>query len=433
MDPIYGTISRRLVPFLILLYLIAYLDRVNISFAALTMNRDLHIDPSLYGLAAGMFFLGYFLFEVPSNLMLLRVGARRWIMVLMITWGIVSIATAFVHGPTTYIVLRLLLGAAEAGFFPGVILYLTFWLPPSVRSGVMALFTTANPLSGVLGAPISAQILLLDHLGGLKGWQWLFLIEGAPAILLGAFVFFMLPDGPEHARWLTVEQRRTLQSDLSATTPAHSGKAHSIFDAFTSQPRVYGWSLAYFLLMLGNYVLNFWIPTVLASRGIGLNRLGWLTALPYCAGIISMILWSRHSDRRRERRMHLTIGYVAAAVGFLLAAFAPNAEIAIAGFSLAAIGILSALPVFWGASTIELGGPMVAAHIAVINSIGNLGGFFGPVLMGSLRQATHTYFAGLATIAVCLLCGAFCTAKLCKPGIGVAGAVATATSESAQP
>src|SRR5246127_2482514 len=202
MDPLYRTISRRLVPFLILLYLVAYLDRVNIGFAALTMNRDLHIDASLYGLAAGMFFLGYFFFEVPSNLVLLRVGARRWIMVLMIAWGIVSLATAFVPGPTSYIVLRFLLGAAEAGFFPGVILYLTFWLPPSVRSSVMALFITANPLSGILGSPISAQILRLDTALGLKGWQWLFIIEGAPAILFGVLVYFLLPNGPADARWL---------------------------------------------------------------------------------------------------------------------------------------------------------------------------------------------------------------------------------------
>ena len=196
MQPLYRKISRRLVPFLILLYLVGFLDRVNISFAALTMNRDLGIAESLFGLAAGVFFLGYFLFEVPSNLMLLRVGARRWIMLLMIAWGIVSVATAFVPGPTLYIVLRFLLGSAEAGFYPGVILYLTFWLPPSVRSSVMALFVTAIPLSNIIGSPISAQILQLDHLVGLRGWQWLFILEGSPAILLGFCVLFLLPDRP---------------------------------------------------------------------------------------------------------------------------------------------------------------------------------------------------------------------------------------------
>jgi ACS family tartrate transporter-like MFS transporter len=433
MNPLYRKIARRLVPFLILLYLIAFLDRVNIGFAALTMNRDLNIDPGLFGLAAGMFFIGYFFFEVPSNLMLLRFGARRWIMVLMIVWGVISVATVFVPGPTSYIVLRFLLGAAEAGFYPGVILYLTFWLPPSVRSGVMAMFITANPLSNVIGAPLSAQILLLDHVAGLKGWQWLFVIEGAPAILLGALVYFLLPDSPDDAKWLTAEDKRMLQNDLSAAVPAHTGKKHSLLDAFTAQPRVYAWSLAYFLLMLGNYVLNFWIPTVLTSLGVGLMRLGWVTALPYCAAVISMVLWSRRSDRRNERRVHLAACYVVAAGGFLLAALASSPTIAIAGFSLAAIGVLSALPVFWSASTLELAGPMVAAHIAVINSIGNLGGFFGPILMGWLRQATHHYFAGLVVIAVCSACGAFCAARLCKPGIGVSGAVATATSESAQP
>ncbi len=421
MNPIYRKISRRLVPFLILLYLVAFLDRVNISFAALTMNRDLGIGSSLFGLAAGMFFLGYFFFEIPSNLMLLRVGARRWIMLLMIAWGIVSVATAFVPSPTLYIVLRFLLGSAEAGFYPGVILYLTFWLPPSVRSSVMALFVTAIPLSNIVGSPLSAQILLLDHLAGLKGWQWLFILEGAPAILLGFCVLFLLSDKPDDVPWLSADEKRTLAHDLRAGAPAHGSKGHSLpkshalLGAFTAEPTVYGWSFAYFCLMLGLYGLGFWIPTVLASRGIALTHLGWVAALPYLAAIAGMIIWSRSSDGRRERRAHLTISYLCAAIGFLLAAFAPNAPIAILGFAVAAIGILSAMPVFWSASTLSLAGPMVAAHIAVINSIGNLGGFAGPVAMGWLRQTTHSYVAGLAGIALGLALGAFSTFRLCKP------------------
>jgi len=416
MQPLYRKISLRLVPFLILLYLVAFLDRVNISFAALTMNRDLHTDESLFGVAAGVFFLGYFFFEVPSNLMLLRVGARRWIMALMIAWGIVSIATAFVPGPTLYIVLRFLLGSAEAGFYPGVILYLTFWLPPSVRSSVMAMFVTAIPLSNIIGSPVSAQILLLNHFAGLKGWQWLFVLEGSPAILLGLLVFFLLPDRPELVHWLSPEEKQTLARDLHVAPSPHS-KGHSLLGAFTAQPVVYGWSFAYFCLMLGLYGLGFWIPTVLASRGIGMTHLGWAAALPYLAAIVGMVLWSRSSDRRRERRAHLSIAYLAAAAGFLIAAFAPNAPVAIFGFGLAAIGILSAMPVFWSASTIELAGPLVAAHIAVINSIGNLGGFFGPVVMGRLRQTTHSYLAGLASIALCLAVGALCAFALCKPKV----------------
>jgi ACS family tartrate transporter-like MFS transporter len=420
MQPLYRKISRRLVPFLILLYLVAFLDRVNISFAALTMNRDLGIGESLFGLAAGVFFLGYFFFEVPSNLMLLRTGARRWIMLLMIVWGIVSVATAFVPGPTLYIVLRFLLGSAEAGFYPGVILYLTFWLPPSVRSSVMALFVTAIPLSNIVGAPISAQILQLDHIAGFKGWQWLFILEGSPAILLGLCVLFLLPNHPDHVAWLTAEEKQTLARDLSATAPAYHAKAHSLFDAFTAQPIVYGWSLAYFCLMLGLYGLGFWIPTVLASRGIALTHLGWAAALPYLAAVVGMILWSRNSDRRRERRLHLAVAYVLGAIGFLLAAFAPSAPIAILGFALAAIGILSAMPVFWSSSTLALTGPMVAAHIAVINSIGNLGGFFGPLVMGWLRQTTHNYIAGLWSISAALVVGAFLALQLGKPNTSAA-------------
>jgi ACS family tartrate transporter-like MFS transporter len=420
MQPLYRKISRRLVPFLILLYLVAFLDRVNISFAALTMNRDLGIGESLFGLAAGVFFLGYFFFEVPSNLMLLRTGARRWIMLLMIVWGIVSVATAFVPGPTLYIVLRFLLGSAEAGFYPGVILYLTFWLPPSVRSSVMALFVTAIPLSNIVGAPISAQILQLDHIAGFKGWQWLFILEGSPAILLGLCVLFLLPDHPDHVAWLTAEEKQTLARDLSATAPAHHAKAHSLFDAFTAQPIVYGWSLAYFCLMLGLYGLGFWIPTVLASRGIALTHLGWAAALPYLAAVVGMILWSRNSDRRRERRLHLAVAYVLGAIGFLLAAFAPSTPIAILGFALAAVGVLSAMPVFWSSSTLALTGPMVAAHIAVINSIGNLGGFFGPLVMGWLRQTTHNYIAGLWSISAALVVGAFLALQLGKPNTSAA-------------
>lgn len=415
MQPLYRKISRRLVPFLILLYLVAFLDRVNIGFAALTMNRDLGIEAGLFGLAAGVFFLGYFLFELPSNLMLLRVGARRWIMLLMIAWGVISVATAFVPGPTLYIVFRFLLGAAEAGFYPGVILYLTFWLPPSVRSSVMGLFITGVPLANIVGSPISAQILLLNHSAGLNGWQWLFLLEGSPAILLGFCVLFLLPDRPETVAWLSPEEKQTLARDLQADAPAQASKTHSLLDAFTAQPVVYGWSLAYFCLMIGLYGLGFWIPAVLASRGVALPHLGWASALPYLAAIAGMVLFSRNSDRRRERRLHLTAAYLIAAAGFLLAACAPNVSVAITGFALAAIGILSAMPVFWTASTLSLAGPLVAAHIAVINSIGNLGGFVGPVLMGWLRQTTQSYIAGLAIIAVFLMFGALIAFRLGKP------------------
>ena len=412
MHPLYRKISRRLVPFLVLLYLVAFLDRVNVSFAALTMNRDLHIGEGLFGLAAGMFFLGYFLFEVPSNLMLERVGARRWIMILMIAWGIVSVATAFVRGPNSYIALRFLLGLAEAGFYPGVILYLTYWLPPKVRSSVMALFVAAVPLSSVVGAPVSTQILLLDQALGLKGWQWVFVAEGAPAILLGLVAFFVLVDKPEHVNWLSAEEKQMLTADLRQAQPVGHGHEHSFLQMFTAQPSVYGWSLAYFLLMVGLYALGFWIPKVLTSRGMSLQSLSWAAALPYVAAAVGMIAWSRNSDRLGERRFHLVLAYAMAAVGFVLAAYAPNPAVALVGFALGATGVLAAMPVFWSASTTLLAGPMVAAHIALINSIGNLGGFLGPVLMGWLRQTTHSYVIGLATIALFLAAGALMAAWL---------------------
>jgi len=414
MNPLYIKISRRLVPFLMLLYLVAFLDRVNISFAKLTMNHDLMIGDDLFGLAAGIFFLGYFLFEVPSNLALLKLGARRWIMILMIVWGVVSVATAFVPGPTLYLVLRFLLGSAEAGFYPGVILYLTFWLPPAVRSSVMAWFVTAIPLSNLIGAPVSNAILLHIHGAGLHGWQWLFILEGSPAILLGLAVYFLLHDRPEEVSWLSTAEKQALENDLKTTAPAH-GVHPSLLKAMAAQISVLFWSLAYFFLMLGLYGLGFWIPTVLKSHGVSPESLGWATALPYLAAIFGMILWSRSSDSKRERRFHLACAYLTAAVGFLLAAFAPSASITIAGFALGAIGVLSAMPVFWSASTVSLAGPLVGAHIAIINSIGNLGGFFGPTLMGWLHKVTDSFVVGLTAVSVFLVLGAFTVLLVAKP------------------
>jgi len=416
MNPLYIKISRRLIPFLMLLYLVAFLDRVNISFAKLTMNHDLKIGDDLFGLAAGIFFLGYFLFEVPSNLALLKLGARRWIMILMIIWGVVSIATAFVPGPALYLVLRFLLGSAEAGFYPGVILYLTFWLPPAVRSSVMAWFVTAIPLSNLIGAPVSNAIMLHVHGAGLHGWQWLFILEGSPAILLGLAVYFLLQDRPEEVSWLSAAEKQALENELKAAA-LPDREYPSLLKTMAAQISVLYWSLAYFFLMLGLYGLGFWIPTVLKLHGVSPENLGWATALPYLAAIFAMILWSRSSDRKRERRFHLSCAYLTAAAGFLLTAFAPCAPIAIAGFALGAIGVLSAMPVFWSASTVSLAGPLVGANIAIINSIGNLGGFIGPTLMGWLHKVTNSFMAGLTSVSVFLVLGALTVFLLAKPPI----------------
>jgi ACS family tartrate transporter-like MFS transporter len=415
MKPLYWKITLRIVPFLMVLYLVAFLDRVNIGFAALTMNRDLNIGETLFGVAAGMFFLGYFLFEVPSNMILVRLGARRWITIIMIVWGLLSVATAFVHGPASYISLRFLLGLAEAGFYPGVILYLTFWLPASVRASVMALFATAIPFSNFIGAPVSAYILSLNNVHSLQGWQWLFLLEGSPAILLGTMVFFVLPDRPEEVDWLSDQEKASLRDALRADVPHGSrGPAdHSILKALTSQSVLYAWSLVYFCLALGLYGLGFWIPKILVSHGLNLASTGWATALPYVAGIIGMMLWSRSSDRLRERRIHLSTAYLTSGIGFLIAGLAPSATIAIVGFSLGAIGVLAGMPIFWGASTLQLAGPMVGAYIAIINSIGNLGGLIGPILMGWLLQTTSSYTAGLSVMDFALAVGAFTAFRIC--------------------
>lgn len=413
MNPLYIKITRKLVPLLMLLYLVAFLDRVNISFAKLTMNQDLSIGDDLFGLAAGILFLGYFLFEVPSNLALLKIGARRWIMILMIIWGNISVATAFVPGTATYLTLRFMLGAAEAGFYPGVILYLTFWLPPAVRSSVMAWFVTAIPLSSLVGAPVSNAILLHVQGAGLHGWQWLFILEGSPAILLGLAVYFVLSDRPHEVSWLTAAEKQMLREEIKAAAPEKLEHA-SLPKTMAAQISVLYWSFGYLSLMVGLYGLGFWIPTVLKSHGMSPGSLGWATALPYLAAIFGMILWSRSSDGRRERRFHLSAAYLTGASGFLVAAFAPNATLAIIGFGLGAIGVLSAVPVFWSASTMRLAGPLVGTHIAIINSIGNLGGFLGPMLMGWLHKITNSFEAGLTSVSAFLVVGALTMVTVAK-------------------
>lgn len=413
MAPVYRKIAFRLIPFLMLLYLFAFLDRINVSFAALTMNQDIGISERTFGVAAGIFFLGYFLFEVPGNLMLIRLGARRWIAALMILWGGISLATAFVRTPSLYVVLRFLLGAAQAGFYPGVILYLTFWLPAAVRSRLLALFIMAIPISGMVGSPISTRILQLNQLGGLRGWQWLFILEGAPVILLGLLAYLWLADGPESVSWLSADEKEAVTRDLAADVPSRK-QPHSTMKAFHEEPSVYGFSFAYFALMCGLYGVSFWAPRVLQMRGASLNDIGWMTAIPYLIGIAGMLLWSHHSDRRREHGGHLIIAYLAAAVGLALAGVMGSLPGTVLAFSLSTLGIFAAMPVFWSASTLSLAGPMVGVYIAIVNSIGNLGGFISPIVMGWFVQARHGFAGGLVSIAICLVAGSAVSYRLLR-------------------
>jgi len=405
LQPVYRKIIWRLVPFLMLLYMVAFLDRVNISFAALTMNRDLGISETLYGFAAGVFFLSYCLFQVPANRTLTRVGARRWLGLLMIVWGVVSMATAFVAGVRSYVALRALLGIAEAGFYPGVIYYFTFWLPRSLRTRVLALFLISVPLCNAIGSPISAHILLMDRIGGLRDWQWLFLLEGAPAVVLGILTWSVLADKPASAGWLTPQEQKTVVHDLDNDEAIHA-TAHG-----RATMRVAVDAIAYFMWSTGMYGLSFFLPKILVARGASTLSTGWWAALTFGAGALAMY-WASH---RRSFRP-LPFLFLAAGAGFAAAALLHSVGGAVASFCVAAMGLLSALPIFWSAAASRLSGKAAGAAIAIVNSVGAVGAFSGPYAMGWLRDATHSFVAGLWAIAACLGAGALLTFSAARQG-----------------
>ena len=407
MSPLYKKIALRLCPYLMLLYMVAFLDRVNISFAALTMNRDLGITDSLYGFAAGIFFLGYCLFEVPANLMLARVGARRWLALLLVVWGAVSVMTAFIDGRSEYIWARLLLGVAEAGFYPGVIFYLTLWLPRPVRSRVMALFLLALPVCNCIGSPVSSHILLLNGAAGLRGWQWVFIVEGAPALLLGAVTWFVLADGPWNAKWLSAGERTQLEREMRGDEDAERAPGPGIKAGINAGvnagigAHIARDSVAYFMLMTGLYGLSFWLPKILAAGGVTATATGWWAALPYGAGAVAMVLVSRLRGRGWLAAM-----YLVSAAGFLGAGLAHSLPVTLICFCLASMGVYGALPLFWSASTGRMSGKVAGAAIATVNSIGASGGFAGPYAMGWLHDLTHSYSVGLWAIAASVALGA---------------------------
>jgi ACS family tartrate transporter-like MFS transporter len=382
---LYRRIAVRVAPMLIVLYFVAFLDRVNISFAALTMNRDLGINDASYGLAAGIFFAGYLVFAVPANLALVRFGARRWIGVLVATWGLFSMSMAFVHNVPQFVGLRFLVGAAEAGFYPGVIFYLTQWLPSRSRAGIMAAFTFAIPLSSVIGSPISAWILRTHWSGALAGWQWLFLLEGIPAVLLGCLTPFLLASGPQEVSWLSGEEKRTLalameQDEASRGFEASAAKCASFSSLILP-------TLTYFALMNGLYALGFWVPKILTRLGVPLTQIGWLTAVPFAVGGAGMLIWSRWSDNKQERRLNLSLALFSAGSGMVITGLAP------------------AMPIFWAGFSQCITQRQAAVSIAIVNNVGQLAGFFGPYTMGLLLQRTHHFAPGLAVTAGCLFSG----------------------------
>ncbi|MFF7965404.1 MFS transporter [Streptomyces sp. NPDC007903] len=406
-NAVFRKVVRRIVPFLVLCYVVSYLDRVNVGFAKLQMSTDLGFSEASYGLGAGLFFIGYFLFEVPSNLLLQRVGARTWIARIMISWGVVSAAFVFVTNETTFYVLRFLLGAAEAGFYPGVILYCTYWFPSHRRARVIAMFMSAIPVAGIFGNPLSGWILDTFHgTGGWQGWQWMFALEALPALAVGVATLFYLDNGVRDAKWLSDEEKDVVERAL-AEDVAHRTVHGKVWDGFRD-PKVWLMSLIYFCFVMGQYALTFWMPTFVESTGIKGNlAIGVLSSVPFLAALVAMNLFGRSADRRRERRWHLVIPGLMGAVGFTLAAsWSGSTALSLIALSFAAAGVLTCAPLFWSLPTAFLGGTAAAAGLALINSVGNLAGFASPYMIGALKDSTGSASIPMYVLAFSLVVGA---------------------------
>jgi len=410
-DPGFGDatlrkVAWRLVPFLGVLYFFAFLDRVNVGFAALTMNADLGLSAAAFGLGAGIFFIGYIAFEVPSNVMLERFGARVWIARIMISWGVLSAAMALVQGPNSFYAVRFLLGIAEAGFFPGIIYYLTCWFPEARRARIIALFMIALPLSSVIGAPISMALLGMDA-GTLHGWQWMFLIEALPTIALGIMVLLVLPDRPADARWLTGAEKNWL-ADLLARERNHpsSHRSTTLRHIFV-KPEIWRLGLVYFCMLIGLYGFGFWLPQIIQSLGQRSSlEVGLMTMVPYSCACIALVLWGRHSDSTQERPLHVAGALLLAAVALATGAWVEQPGIQFAALCITAVGIYSGLPCFWAMASRGLQGVAAAGAIALINSLGNFGGFLGPAAIGFTKERSGGYAASFLFIAACLAIGA---------------------------
>ena len=410
-------VVRRLVPFIFLCYVIAYIDRVNIGFAATELRRDLGLSDAAYGLGGGLFFLGYCLFEIPSNLILDRVGARIWIARIMVCWGLVSMAMMFVVGQWSFYAMRVLLGIAEAGFFPGMVLYLTYWIPAAERARTGALFMTAAPVAVMIGAPVSEALLALDGTLGLKGWQWLFLVEGLPAVVLGVMALWYLTDRPEQATWLPASERAWLSATMAAERTARASLHPGSHWRALMSGRVLLICFIYFLNTLVTYGVFLWLPAILREvSGFRGWRLSAITSVPFIVALIGMVLIGRHSDRTGERKGHVAACALTGATGLALAAgFQHSVWIIVLSFTLSQLGQRSVQGVFWAIPPIFLGGTAAAAGIALINSVGNLGGFVGPTVMGTLRGWTGDYASGLSILAAALVLEAILVMSLRLP------------------
>jgi len=395
-------ISWRLLPLIVVIYFVAYIDRTNVGFAASSMNRDLGFTPYVYGWGAGIFFLGYFLFEVPSNVILHRVGARVWIARIMVTWGVVSGLMMFITGPASFLTVRFLLGVAEAGFFPGVLLYFTYWFPAAYRARVVSALFLAVPGSNAVAAALSGAILQLDGTWGLAGWRWMFLLESLPAILLAPVVLAVLTDRPSAATWLSADERAWLEGQLASEQRTIEGtqKHLTLFQALTDR-RVVGLSMIYLTIVTATYGITFFLPLIVKAHGLSDMSTGLATAIPYTIGTIGMVLWAYSSDRRHERRWHFFVAALVAGIGLVAAGLSTGIVASLAAMSVAAIGLYGSKPAFWPLPSTFLSGTAAAGGIAMVNSIGNLGGFVGPYIVGWIKDSTQSYASGLYFLAAC--------------------------------
>ncbi|KIH83701.1 MFS transporter [Pseudomonas batumici] len=417
-DAVYKRITLRLIPFIFICYLFNYLDRVNVGFAKLQMLDALKFSETVYGLGAGIFFIGYVLCGVPSNLALNRFGPRRWIALMMVTWGVLSTCLLFVSTPTQFYTLRLFTGAAEAGFFPGVVLYLSQWFPSFRRGRIMALFMSAIPVSGLLGSPFSGWILthFAAGQGGLAGWQWMFLLQGIPTVTLGIAAFFLLADKFANAKWLTAEERDVLEAD-QAFDAANKPKtvSDSLGEVFKN-PAIWAFGLIYFCIQSGVYAINFWLPSIIKNLGFADNLvIGWLSAIPYLLAALFMLLVGRSADLRKERRWHLVVPMLMGAIGLLIAVnFATSPAIAILGLSIATMGALTGLPMFWPVPTALLSAGAAAGGLALINSMGQMAGFLSPYLVGWIKDASGSTDAALYVLAAVIVAGSLLALRMTR-------------------
>jgi ACS family tartrate transporter-like MFS transporter len=402
---LYKRIAWRLIPYMFLLYIVAYVDRINVGFAAMDIKRQLHFSDTVYGTGAGIFFLGYALCDLPSSLLLRRFGTRIWIARIMISWGAVSACMVFMHSPHSFYLLRFLLGVTEAGFVPGMLLYLTFWFPSHERARAVAAFMTATSLAGVVGAPLSSALLKLDGLRGLSGWQWLFLLEGVPTVLLGISVLFVLHDSPAKVTWLTGDEKHWLMSELERDRSLYgAARRHNLLDAF-KLPVVWLMAAIYIVIQIGVYVVNLWMPSILTelaqqgAQAANTSLIARYATIPYLMAAISTVIVGLTSDRWNERRGHLAGCMALAAVGFAWAANAHTVASALCAMTLGAIGLWSTMGPFWALMTRMVGDAAAAGAVATIVTLGGVGGFLGPYLTGWLRDRTHSFAGGLYGIA----------------------------------